>query len=142
MEEIKKIRCIGGAVARSDGFIKLPECTAPLPNGSIRSYKTKWIKGVRRKSSKNARHEYYGLLYRGKNYKIHRLICEAFHGEPPFPRAVVIHINEDALDNRASNLRWGSQKENLNSAGFIAYCKSRTGENNPYVKGKKRKLEA
>lgn len=73
------------------------------------------------------------------NVKIHRLVCEAFHGPPPFPNAVVIHFNENALDNRPENLRWGTQKENLNMPGFIAYCKSRTGENNPYVKGKKRK---
>lgn len=80
-------------------------------------------------------------LYNRKfgNMKIHRLVCEAFHGEPPFPKAVVIHLDEDGTNNRAENLRWGTQKENLNMPGFIAYCKSRTGENSPIIKGMKKR---
>lgn len=34
-----------------------------------------------------------------------------------------MHINEDPLDNRPENLRWGTQKENLNAPGFIEYAK-------------------
>lgn len=74
------------------------------------------------------------ILYKSKNYRVSRLICEAFHGPAPFPKAVVMHINDDQTDNRAENLKWGTQKENLNSARFIAYCRSRTGENNPIRK--------
>ena len=136
---IKHIANIPGALARSDGKIKLPEAKAAMPNGGERVYKTKWVLGGRRKSSKTARHEYYGVLYRGKNYKIHRLICEAFHGPAPEGKPVVLHLNENALDNRPENLRWGTQKENLNMPGFIAYCKSRTGEHSPSVKGKKKR---
>lgn len=141
MEIIVEIPAIAGALARSDGFVKMPECSAKMPHGGVRFYKTKWVKGIRTKASKNARHEYYGLMYRGKNYKIHRLICEAFHGPPPFSNAVVIHINENSLDNKPENLRWGTQKENLNSPGFIEYCKSRTGANSPATKGRKKKLQ-
>jgi hypothetical protein len=49
---------------------------------------------------------------------------------------VVLHLNEDALDNRPENLRWGTQKENLNMPKFIEYCKGRTGENSPSAKAK------
>jgi hypothetical protein len=139
MLEIKEIMLIKGALARSDGFIKLPESQASMPHGGVRKYKTRWVKGVKRRASKGALHEYYGTIHKGKNYKIHRLICEAFHGKPPFKKAVVIHINEDALDNRAENLKWGTQKENLNSERFIEYCKSRTGENSPTAKARRRK---
>jgi hypothetical protein len=76
---------------------------------------------------------YYG------NMKVHRLVCEAFHGPPPFDRAVVIHLDEDATNNRADNLKWGTQKENLNMPKFKAWQRGRTGENNPRVKGRKRK---
>jgi len=134
----KPIKNIPGAFARSDGMIKLPETKAKMPNGGERTYKTKWIFGVKRKSSRTARHKYYGILFQGKNYKIHRLICEAFHGPAPHGKAVVLHLNENALDNRPENLRWGTQKENLNMPGFIEYCRARTGENNPHIKGKKR----
>lgn len=73
------------------------------------------------------------------NIKIHRAVCEAFHGVAPFPRAVVIHLDDDATNNKPDNLRWGTQKENLNMPGFIAYCKSRTGENSPIIKHKMKK---
>lgn len=70
------------------------------------------------------------------NLKVHRVICEAFHGPAPFDRAVVIHLDEDGLNNKPENLKWGTQKENLNMPKFIEYCKSRTGENSPSAKAR------
>jgi hypothetical protein len=74
---------------------------------------------------------------RGQTHKIHRLVAEAFHGPAPFEGAVVMHNDENAANNRASNLRWGTQKENLNAEGFLDYCRNRTGENNPFIKGRR-----
>lgn len=79
------------------------------------------------------------IQYKGKTYKVHQLICEAFNGPKPFEKAVVMHLDENYRNNRPDNLAWGTQKENLNAIGFIEYCKQRTGENNPYVKGIKKK---
>lgn len=62
---------------------------------------------------------------------MHQLVCEAFHGPKPFPRAVVIHADENALNNAPENLRWGTQKENLNAPGFKEYCRQRRGEFSP-----------
>jgi hypothetical protein len=70
-----------------------------------------------------------------KHYKVARLVCEAFHGPPPFPRAVAMHTDENSRNNFPSNLKWGTQKENLNAPGFVAYCKSRIGASNPHAKG-------
>ena len=70
-----------------------------------------------------------------KTLKVHRLVCEAFNGQPEEGQ-VCMHLNEDSSDNRPENLAWGTQMENLNAPGFIAYCKSRTGANNPYLKGR------
>lgn len=75
------------------------------------------------------------LFYRGKNYRISRLICEAFHGPAPFQKAVAMHLDDNPANNVPGNLRWGTQKENLNTPKFLAYCRSRTGVNNPYLKG-------
>lgn len=72
-----------------------------------------------------------------KTCKVHRLICEAFHGAPPFERAVVMHLDENSTNNSPANLAWGSQKENLNAPGFLEYCRGRTGENNPFLKGRR-----
>jgi hypothetical protein len=56
--------------------------------------------------------------FRGKTYKVHRAVCEAFNGPPPFERAVVMHLDEDSFNNMPENLRWGTQKENLSAFLF------------------------
>lgn len=48
-----------------------------------------------------------------------------------------MHHDEDARNNCPSNLRWGTQRENLNYPGFLSYCQSRTGANSPVVKGRR-----
>lgn len=98
--------------------------------------------GVERRASKNAKHRYMGYYYKGiGNLKVHRLVAEAFLGPRPSEQAVVIHLNEDSKDNMITNLKWGTQKENLNAPGFIEYCRSRTGENNPRVKGRRKAVD-
>lgn len=92
------------------------------------------------RATKSSKHSYRGLYNRKLgNIKIHRAVCEAFHGPAPDPKAVVIHINENSHDNRPENLRWGTQKENLNMPKFLEYCRKRTGRDSPTVKGRARR---
>lgn len=106
-----------------------------------RLYRTKPTYGVVTRASKTAAHSYRGRYYKGVgNVKVHRLVCEAFHGPAPEGKHVVIHINENSHDNRPQNLKWGTQKENLNAPGLKAWQKTRTGENNPARKGMLAKL--
>jgi hypothetical protein len=141
IEHWKPVPSKPGITASSLGRIKLPNSVVKMPFGGVREYKPKATYGTKTKASKTARHEYMGIVNRKfGNMKIHRLVCEAFYGLAPFERAVVIHIDEDATNNRIENLRWGTQKENLNMPKFIEYCKSRTGENSSVKKGKKAKL--
>lgn len=144
MNEIwKPVPSMPGVKASSLGRILLPQRAAEMPNGGIRIYKPKPIFGTKTKASKNARHTYMGVFSKFfGNIKVHRAVCEAFHGPKPFEKAVVIHLNEDATDNRPENLKWGTQKENLNMPGFIKYCKSRTGKNNPAYKGRMKKMRS
>lgn len=133
MNTKKPIPSIPGAFAYSDGSIQLPTHSA---RGRV--YSNSRTFGNISKSSVTSKHLYRNLYTRKwGNLKIHRLVCEAFHGARPSDSSVVIHINEDGLDNRPCNLKWGTQKENLNMPKFIAYCKSRTGKNSPAIKGKK-----
>jgi hypothetical protein len=46
---------------------------------------------------------------------LHRLVCRAFHGEPPVygdRESIVRHLDNDPGNNKASNLRWGTKEEN------------------------------
>ena len=47
-----------------------------------------------------------------KKYRIHRLVCELFNGEPPQGKDYVNHIDGNKTNNHYSNLEWVSPKEN------------------------------
>lgn len=47
-----------------------------------------------------------------KNLLVHRLVCEAFHGPAPVGLDCA-HRDGDCSNNRPSNLRWATHRENL-----------------------------
>lgn len=47
-----------------------------------------------------------------RTVKVHRLVCEAFHGEPPSSKHHGAHIDGDTSNNRAENLYWATATEN------------------------------
>lgn len=50
-----------------------------------------------------------------KNKPVHQLVLEAFVG--PRPKGMISrHLNDIKKDNRLSNLRWGTQKQNIEDA--------------------------
>lgn len=103
-----------------------------MPNGGVRVCEIKPTCGVDAKGDGRML-----LIFRRKSYKVHQLVAEAFHG-PKQPGQVCMHLDENYRNNRPENLRWGTQRENLNAPGFIQYCKGRTGANNPYLKGRRK----
>ena len=131
MREIwRPVPSLEGVLASNIGRILLPPSYAPLPHGGFRGYYPEPTFGVRALKGRN--YYYMNLVSRRfGNIRVHRAVCEAFHGESPFDRAVVMHLNDDATDNRIENLKWATQKENLNTEAFLAYCRGRTGENSP-----------
>lgn len=59
----------------------------------------------------------YGAVSLSRNgevrtFRVHRLVAAAFLGEPTFEGAIVAHADGNTLNNRASNLRWASAREN------------------------------
>ncbi len=129
----RKVPSVPNAIASTHGRVMYIPKLVKFPSGWQKHYGGyptfgTWAKGEKR------------FIWRINkiNYRVSRLVCEAYHGKKPFPKAVVIHIDENSRNNKPENLKWGTQKENLNAPGFIRYCKNRTGENNPYIKGTKR----
>lgn len=48
---------------------------------------------------------------KARTFEVHRLVCRAFHGEPPAGHEAA-HQNGCRTDCRASNLRWATRSEN------------------------------
>lgn len=104
----------------SEGRYMVAPYWADMPKGGMRSYGGQPNFGVWSKQDGR-----FIAVWKGSTFKIHRLVCEAFNGPKPFARAVVMHLDENAANNRPNNLSWGTQKENLNAVGFKDYCKDR-----------------
>jgi hypothetical protein len=137
MEEIwKPVPSYPGIEASSLGRIRRAPYTKPMPHGGFRIYSGQPTYGCKARSTCLAG---FRMIYRyrglGKTLKVHRLVCEAFHGAKPFGDAVVMHIDDNPMNNKPDNLKWGSQKENLNSRQFIDYCKSKAGISARNLKG-------
>jgi hypothetical protein len=120
-------------LASSEGRVMTIPHRGPMPKGGQRAYGGTPTFGVWNKTDGR-----FITVVGDRTYKIARLVAEAFHGPAPFPGAVVMHLDENAANNRASNLRWGTQKENLNAPGFLEYCRSRTGESSPIAKARRK----
>lgn len=119
-------------LASTHGRVMIVPKLGTMPHGGARHYGSRARKGCWDGTR-------YILQHDKKTYKVARLVCEAFNGPPPFKGAVCMHVDENSRNNRPENLRWGSQKENLNAPGFLDYCRGRTGENSPIIKGLRRR---
>ena len=124
---------VPGVLASNRGRIMIIPTRGPSPFGGVRHYSARARRGCWDATNKR-----YVVHIREKTYRVSRLVCEAFHGPPPSPETVCMHQDENSKNNDQTNLRWGTQKENLNAPGFIDYCRSRTGENSPRIKGQRR----
>src|ERR1035437_1361166 len=52
----------------------------------------------------------------GKRYTVHKLVCRAFHGEPPQGMRVVRHQHDQRQNSRPENLSWGTYSDNAKDA--------------------------
>lgn len=135
MIDWRPVPSLPGVEASEEGLIRIKPFRGLMPNGGVRTYGGKARKG----SWDGTR---FITLIGPKTYKIARLVCEAFHGQPPFEGALVLHCDENSRNNRPDNLKWGTSKENMNAPGYLAYCRSRTGDASSWRKGKAKKAAA
>lgn len=120
MEEVWKISpTLPEYEVSSWGRIRRKPYTAPMPHGGTRTYGGKAWYGCN-----NTLNRRMTFRFRGKTYKVHQLICEAFNGPKPDNCEVCMHLDEDYTNNRPENLAWGTHKENLNAPGYIEWRRS------------------
>jgi len=122
IEEWRQVPSLPDIEASSHGRIRRKPHVGVMPHGGLRMYQAEPRFGCVTQSMSDARSLHFGVYYRGiGNIKVHFAVCEAFHGPNPDKKKGVRHLNENGLDNRPNNLRWASQKVNLNDPVFKKY---------------------
>jgi hypothetical protein len=98
-----------GVLVREDGMV-----FAHTKTGSKSSLA--WTIGSLRKQAKNYQSRY--IVYNGHGSYVHRLVAECFIPNPD-GKPTVDHVNRDAMDNRVSNLRWATMKEQVENSSKV-----------------------
>lgn len=112
-----------GILVSSEGRIMVKPYLGKMPHGGHRPYGGEPHFGIWNKQDCR-----FITVYKGRTYKVARLVCEAFHGPPTDAAPVCMHLDENSANNRADNLSWGTQKENLNADGFKTYRATKSQE--------------
>lgn len=105
------------------------------PTGGKRTYQLLPTYGQKTQADKQGNYFRMIFRFRCKTYKVHQMVCRAFKGLPPDEGFLVLHLDDNGLNNAETNLQWGTQLENLNSGRFRdlmaeraeARARSRTG---------------
>ena len=112
IEVWKPIPSLEGYEASSWGRIRAPErlvpC-APWTGGENFRCIPGGILTLRDSSNK---YPYKVFSSRGKTKLVNRVVCEAFHGQPPTDKHQAAHLDGKPANNRPENLIWATQKEN------------------------------
>ncbi len=135
-EEIwKTVPSVPWLMASSFGRVRTIPFKKPMPNGGFRTYGGFETYGIVEKQNNR-----FFYRIRGRSFGVSRLVCEAFHGSPSEEGLFCLHLDEDPQNNRADNLKWGTQKENLNAPKYLAHCRTRFGEKSMHAIGRRKLL--
>lgn len=107
IEVKEKVHLASGLLVRSNGEVFIPPRQAGR-RGITLGY---WTFG-----SKSG--NYAVVKYHGKPYRVHRLVAETFIQNPE-NKPTVDHINRNRYDNRVENLRWATQKEQVDNSSHV-----------------------
>lgn len=118
-ETWRKVPSAPDLLVSSEGRVMTAPHIGTMPYGGDKHYGGSPYFGVWSKQDGR-----FIIVHKGKTHKIARLVCEAFHGAAPDEKPVCMHLDENAANNRADNLAWGTQKENLNAPMFREYVQS------------------
>lgn len=119
MTEIwKQVPSFPALEVSSIGRIRVIPYTVKIHNNANRTYGGAPSLGAWTDNGRGQRRYVYN--FRGRKLNVARLVCETFNGRSPFKGAIVMHDDEDSRNNKPTNLKWGTHKENLNYPGYLA----------------------
>jgi hypothetical protein len=87
-----------------------------MKNGVLRHTKGKVLTPLTPPSSMGYHKVNLWNNIRGVQHYVHRLVTVTFHGPQPTPNHQCAHGDGDKNNNKASNLRWATPKENKRDA--------------------------
>lgn len=135
VEEWKDVPSQPEIMASSFGRVWVKPCRRPMPGGVMRTYSSEPTYGYDDTSATRRADSHMRKIVRvsrmSRTFKVHQLVCEAFHGPKPTPAHIVLHLDEDPSNNRPENLRWGTRKENQNFPKVQAAFRARVGDLSP-----------
>lgn len=99
-----------GVLVREDGYV-FHKCSGNHKN------KLTWTKGSLHSNPKY-NHNTFRIICNGASYQVHRLVAECFIQNLEH-KPTVDHINRNSEDNRASNLRWATMKEQVENSSKV-----------------------
>lgn len=142
-EEWRDVPGVDKVMASSWGRVKLKPYSCKMPNGGVRHYTPKPRTGrqMTKSTGRYGAPKRHIIYYTGMNkaFLVARLVCAAFHGPAPSDKPICMHLDEDPSNNIPSNLRWGTQRENLAMPKAQKAFRARVGDKSCRAIGKKRK---
>jgi hypothetical protein len=117
IEEWREILGEENYQASSEGRIRNKKTGRILKQHKVQANSKTYLKvTMGRRPNKNGKNQ-------PKQQWVHRMVCLAFHGKPPIGKEQVCHVPDDnGLNNRASNLMWGSRSWNESHKNGNAVC--------------------
>lgn len=109
--EYRPIESALGYMAGSDGSIRSTSRTIIKPNGRGGSSTCKITGRILKPWLAGPGYQYVHLGKEGPKCAVHRLVCIAFHGQPPKDHEVA-HLDGNRMNNAQNNLAWVTHSEN------------------------------
>lgn len=117
-EEWRPVPSVPLLEASSEGRIRSIPYETSMPSGGIKINRMSPTYGITVFNSKNYCRKQ--VVFRRKTYRVHRLVAEAFLGILP-ENLITSHIDENALNNKVSNLEYISRQANHNKPKLKEY---------------------
>lgn len=112
-EEWRDVPSFPGFEASSWGRVRCKPYKAIMHHGGERWYGGIATYGTTRKRD---RRRVLNIWRLEKQVYVSRMVCEAFHGQAPEGKPLVMHADDDVQNNRQDNLSWGTNQENMSTS--------------------------